>query len=70
MKIQVAGKELDATPIPFTGSGEMAHSLLLDDGTVLRVKVVITEVLRLEGQTDALGRPAYILQSATLIVPA
>lgn len=70
MKIVVNGKESDATPIAFTSGGEMAGSVLLDNGVVLKVRVIVTEVLQLEGVTDPLGRPAYLLQHQTIVVPA
>lgn len=71
MKITIPGKgDVEARPVPFTSGGDMMGSVLLDDGTVLAVRVIVTEVLKMEGLTDALGRQAYFLQHATLVVPA
>ena len=39
---------------------------MLDDGTVARLKLVVTGVLRLEGMQDQKGQPVYIIESTNV----
>lgn len=52
--------------IPYRTNVEHWNEYLLDDGTVLRLKPVVTEVLRVEGEYDAHGNPGYIVQSTNV----
>jgi hypothetical protein len=53
------GQEHEAEPIGFRSAGEHFNEYLLDDGTILRIKLVVTEVLRGRDVYDALGNPMY-----------
>jgi len=61
------GTEADAEVIDFRSSGEHWNEYLLDDGTVLKLKPVVTEILRVEGHYDQMGNPAYVLQSTNVV---
>lgn len=61
------GQEVDATVMSFQAGGEHWNEYLVDDGTVIRVKVVATEVVRLDGQYDAQDNPIYLLQSTNVM---
>jgi hypothetical protein len=52
--------------MPFQTGGEHWNEYLLDDGTVLRMKLVVTEVVRLEGMYDLKGDPSYAVQSTNV----
>ena len=54
-------------PVGFRASGEHFNEYLLDDGTVLRIKLVLTEVLRMSGLYDRYGDPAYIVRSSEVM---
>lgn len=60
------GEEIEAEVIGFRANMEHWNEYFLDDRTVLRLKPVVTEVLRVEGQYDANGNPAYIIQSTNV----
>ncbi len=47
---------------------ETFNSYLLDDGTSLRMKSVVTEVLRLLDRYDDEGNPVYMVKSQNLVV--
>lgn len=67
-KIQTAdGQELDALVMPFQTGGEHFNEYLLDDGSVIRLKSVATEILRVEGQFDQVGNPVYIVSSTNVM---
>ena len=51
------GSEVKATPLAIRESSEQWSEYHLEDGTVVRMKVVAAEVLRAPGQFDAEGNP-------------
>lgn len=61
------GSEADAEVIGFRANAENWNDYLLDDKTVLRIKLVVTEVLRLEGRHDPVGNPVYVVQSTNVL---
>jgi hypothetical protein len=56
---QSDGDEVEADVIGFRASGEHWNEYLLDDGTVFRIKLVVTEIARVKGVYDAKGDPVY-----------
>jgi hypothetical protein len=57
------GREVQATEHLFRAAGEFWNEYLIDDGSVLRLKIVMTEVNRLEGEYDDEGQPVYAIKS-------
>jgi len=57
---------VEVTEVGFRTSGEYWNEYLADDGTVIRLKAVVTEILRLDGQYDPEGNPAYIVKSSNV----
>lgn len=62
------GKPVDAIELSFQNVREHWNEYLLDDGTVLKLKPVATEVFKVEGQFDVEGNPVYILRSRNVLV--
>jgi hypothetical protein len=62
------GQEHNAIPVGFQNAREYWNEYLLDDGTIIRLKLVATEVLRVEGVHDENGAPVYIVKSTNVIV--
>lgn len=60
------GRVVDASPLAFEPMTEPWCELLLEDGTRLRVKLVVTGVYRLEGEVDEEGSPVYATRSQNL----
>lgn len=58
---------VDAVEVGFRTSGEHWNEYLLDDGTVLRLKVVSHQIFRVEGQFDEMGNPAYLIRSQNVV---
>jgi hypothetical protein len=56
------GEEVEAEPVGFRASGEHWNEYLLDDGSVVRIKLVVTEVLKVKDMYDQQGNPAYVVQ--------
>ncbi len=57
------GSIVEGTITPFRGDVEHWNEYLLDDGTVIRMKAVVTEIVRIDGQYDPEGNPAYLINS-------
>jgi hypothetical protein len=62
------GTFVEGTVMPFQTGGEHWNEYLVDDGTVLRVKQVATEVIRVDGYYDQEGNPMYLLNSTNVMV--
>ena len=67
VKVPFNGQTVDAETVDVTQASERWNEYLLDDGTILKVKLVLTNVYRIEGQFDADGNPVYILQSTNVV---
>ena len=62
-RITVPGMgEVNATEIGFRSSGENWNEYLADDGTVVRIKLVVTEIARVDGHYDIEGNPGYFVK--------
>lgn len=67
-RIEVPGQgQVDVTEVGFRSDGEYWNEYLLDDGTVARLKLVVTSVYRVDGQVDPKGQPAYIIESSNVV---
>lgn len=53
--------------MPFQTGGEHWNEYLVEDGSVLRVKLVATEIVRLDGQYDQEGNPIYMVNSTNVL---
>jgi hypothetical protein len=61
------GNEIEVEPVGFRDQTEPWASYLLDDGSVVRVKLVVTEIFRVVGQYDPIGNPSYIVNSTNVM---
>lgn len=66
-RIDFGNGPTDVTEVGYRASGEHWNEYLLDDKTVLRVKTVVTEVVRVDGMYDEGGDPAYLIKSQNVI---
>ena len=65
-----SGDLVDGTIVDIVESTERFTDIKLEDGTTLRTKVAVAEVLRVDDQWDNDGNPMYVLKSQTLVVIA
>ena len=61
------GKTVEGVPVQVREAREQFSDIYLDDGTHLRIKSVVTEAIRVPGQWDNDGNPAYIIRSAAVV---
>ena len=66
IKINVGGREVEATPVEVTQSSEKWNEYLLEDGSVLKMKLVLKKVLKVDGERDEEGNPVYVMQSTNV----
>jgi len=66
VKVNFGGEEVEALPIDINQTNEYWNQYLLDDGTVIKMKLVATKVLRVENKFDLEGNPLYIIQSTNI----
>lgn len=67
-QIKWQGKDVDALEIRFKGVREEWSEYDLEDGTTIRAKLVVTEILRLQGEYDPENNPMYLVKSANMVV--
>ena len=64
--IHFGGREAAATPVDVNQSNERWNEYFLEDGTILKMKLVLTKVLRVDGEYDPEGNPVYVMQSTNV----
>lgn len=62
------GKPVQATELSFQNAREHWNEYLLDDGTIIKLKPVATEVFRLDDRYDPQGNPVYLVKSTNVMV--
>jgi hypothetical protein len=67
IRFPAGGPEKDAQLIDIQQSNEHWNNYLLGDGTVLKMKLVATEVWRIEGEWDPEGNPIYVVKSSNVV---
>jgi hypothetical protein len=61
------GGLVDATEVGHRATGEYWNEYLLDDGTVLRFKAVVTNAYRVDGMYTDEGEPVYWIKSNNIV---
>jgi hypothetical protein len=66
-RIDFQGRDIEVTSQTFRPAGENWNEYLVEDGTIVRVKLVVTEILRVDGQYDNDRNPQYVVRSQNII---
>lgn len=66
-KINFMGENRDAVIVDFEADKESFSTYILHDGTSLKIKAVLTEVLRIEGVYQPNGDPVYGIQAQQVL---
>lgn len=67
IKLNFGSEMVDATPVEINQANEYFNQYFLDDGTVLKMKLVATKVFRIDGRYDQEGNPVYFVQSTNVL---
>ena len=66
-RINFQGKECEAEYVDIGTNSEHWNQYLLEDGTVVKMKLVATDVLRLVGEYDDERNPIYVIKSKNIV---
>ena len=66
-KVPFQNQMVEGVEVSFQTGGEHWNEYLLEDGLVIRIKIVITEIVRLENQYDPVGDPIYSVRSTNVM---
>jgi hypothetical protein len=58
---------VEAARVQVNASNEVFNTYTLEDGTTLRVKLTVIDVMRVKDRFDKEGNPVYIVRSHTLL---
>lgn len=61
------GTQVEGTDVAITESIERFNELKLEDGTILRMRTNVVEVIRLDEQWNENGDPVYVVKSSTTV---
>lgn len=61
------GQEFMAETVEFETEKESWNSYVLHDGTELKLKTILAEVLRVDGQYAPNGDPVYVVNASTVV---
>ncbi|MFA5039456.1 MAG: hypothetical protein WC732_07225 [Candidatus Omnitrophota bacterium] len=67
VRINFGSEIVEATPVDINQANEYFNQYFLEDGTVLKMKLVATKVFRIDGRFDAEGNPVYFVQSTNVL---
>ncbi len=63
----VSHREVEAVNTDFEAKSEPWVTYDLSDGTVLKIRTLVTGIMRLEGEHDAGGNPVYTVSTQVVI---
>ncbi len=67
-KIPYKGEEVDATEVEFQTRKEDWNEYQLMDGSVIKMKAVVGDIIRIEGKFDNEGNPVYVVRSNNVLM--
>lgn len=66
-KVNLGGQEFMAEEVEFEAESEKWNTYILHDGTQLKLKAVLAEVMRVEGQFTPTGDPLYTVNASIVV---
>lgn len=67
VRVQYQGREVEGEKVPVESMREEWNQYFLADGTVVRARLIVQEVIRLNGEYNSEGDPVYIVKSTNLV---
>ena len=67
IKLNFGSEVVEATPVDVNQASEYFNQYFLEDGTVLKMKLVATKVFRIDDRYDQEGNPIYFVQSTNVL---
>lgn len=69
MKVPYQGRQVEGTPVEFLTRNEDFNEYQLTDGTILKIKMVVTRIIKLDEEKAPDGKPIYLIQSQNVVAP-
>ena len=69
MKVPYQGRQVEGKSVDFLTRKEDFNEYQLADGKILRIKMVVTRIIRLEEEKAPDGNPVYLIQSQNVVAP-
>lgn len=66
VQVEWNGRVYPLVPVPVVSAQEYWNQYVLEDGSSIKMKSVVSEVLRLEGARDGDGNLVYMLKSGNV----
>ncbi|MCH8185541.1 MAG: hypothetical protein IH862_05515 [Chloroflexi bacterium] len=67
-KVPYKGKQVDADDVSFTIVSEDWNRYQLHDGTEIRIRLVVRDILKIPREIDGEGTPVYSVRSSNVLV--
>ena len=65
--MELSDQTVEGTVMPFQAQVENFNEYLVEDGTVIHIKLVMAEILRIDGAYDEQGNPVYVMNSTNVV---
>jgi len=69
MKVDFQGRQVEGKSVDFLTRKEDFNEYQLTDGKILKIKYVVTRIIRIEGETTPDGSPIYLIQNQNVVAP-
>jgi len=69
MKVPYQGRQVDGETVDFLTRKEDFNEYQLADGKILKIKMVVTRIIRLVEERAPDGNPVYLIQSQNVVAP-
>jgi len=66
-RVDFQGKAVDGESLEFDPIREEWNSYNCSDGSTIRMKLVVTDIIRLEEHNPQTGEPIYLIQSQNIV---
>lgn len=67
MKVPYQGRQVDAEEVEFLTCKEDWNEYQLVDGAIIRIKTVVTDVVKIPGEVDSEGNSVYQVRSTNIV---
>ena len=67
VKIPYQGSTVDGTEMDFKAVREEWNEYQTNDGSTIRMKVVVTNIVKLKDKIDSSGNPIYVVRSSNVL---
>ena len=69
MRVNYQGRQVEGKPVDFLTRKEDFNEYQLADGKILKIKMVVTRIIKLDEEKAPDGNPVYLIQSQNVVAP-